>query len=267
MPFVSSRSFTPYGMPCSGPRYLPAAISASAAFARASAWSRVSVMTERIFGSSRSMRAQIDLRQPLGRQLAATRSIATAASPARTRSRRLSTAAARRRPSSARIDRATAAPAMPGSIGFQSVAGASVSAIATFRGPVRRSRYGASDRRHESAACCRSAGVIVTCISFSASANVAGVTAGPEPAPVPNVGGAPGVGWRRWRGRRWRRFAAAGRRRDEQAERRADEELAASVHALTTGRREPGPLPRRRSRRPATAAGSRRRSRAAARSA
>ena len=35
--------------------------------------------------------------------------------------------------------------ATPGSIGFQSVAGASVAAIATFRGPVRRSRYGAID--------------------------------------------------------------------------------------------------------------------------
>src|SRR5262245_34924863 len=34
---------------------------------------------------------------------------------------------------------------------------------------------------------------MVTCMSFSASANVAGVTTGPEPAPVPNVGGAPGV--------------------------------------------------------------------------
>ena len=64
---------------------------------------------------------------------------------------------------------------------------------ATLRGPVRRSRYGAIDCRHESAACWRSAGVIVTCISFSASAKVAGVNAGPEPAPVPNVGGAPGV--------------------------------------------------------------------------
>jgi hypothetical protein len=82
---------------------------------------------------------------------------------------------------------------MPGSIGFQSVAGASAAAMATFRGPVRRSRYGAIDCRHEPAACCRSAGVIVTCMSFSASANVAGVTSGPEPAPVPNVGGAPGV--------------------------------------------------------------------------
>src|SRR4029077_18728417 len=37
MSFVSSRSLTPYGMPCSGPRYFPFAISASAAFARASA--------------------------------------------------------------------------------------------------------------------------------------------------------------------------------------------------------------------------------------
>src|SRR5581483_3730738 len=84
--------------------------------------------------------------------------------------------------------------ASPGSIGFQSVAGASVASIATFRGPVRRSRYGASDWRHESAACWRSAGVIVTCTSFSASANVADVTTGPEPVPVPNVGGAPATG-------------------------------------------------------------------------
>src|SRR5262249_54298277 len=81
----------------------------------------------------------------------------------------------------------------PGRIGFQIVAGVSVVAIATFRGPVRRSRYGASEVRHDAAACSRSAAVIVTCISFSASANVAGVTSGPDPAPVPNVGGAPGV--------------------------------------------------------------------------
>src|SRR6185369_13963347 len=81
----------------------------------------------------------------------------------------------------------------PGNIGFHNVAGASVSASATFRGPVRRSRYCAIDVRHVSAACWRSAGVIVTRASFSASANVAGVTTGPAPAPVPNVGGAPGV--------------------------------------------------------------------------
>src|SRR6185503_6202020 len=36
-PFVAKRSFTPYGMPCSGPRYLPAAISLSACAASASA--------------------------------------------------------------------------------------------------------------------------------------------------------------------------------------------------------------------------------------
>src|SRR5258708_7698882 len=73
-----------------------------------------------------------------------------------------------------------------GNIGFQIVAGKSVASSATFRGPMRRSRYGASDVRHESAACRRSAGVKVTCINFSASANVSGDTAGPVPAPVPN---------------------------------------------------------------------------------
>src|SRR5258707_777669 len=83
--------------------------------------------------------------------------------------------------------------AIPWIIGFHSVAGESGASIATLRGPVRRSRYGASELRHVSAACCRSAGVIVTCISFSASAKVSGDTGGPEPTPVPNVGGAPGA--------------------------------------------------------------------------
>jgi hypothetical protein len=83
--------------------------------------------------------------------------------------------------------------AMPGSIGFQSVAGASVGAMVTFRGPVRRSRYDASDCRQEPAACCRSACLMVTCISFSASANVEADTSGPDPVPAANVGGAPGV--------------------------------------------------------------------------
>src|SRR5262245_46564569 len=81
----------------------------------------------------------------------------------------------------------------PGSIGFQMVAGESVAAIETLRGPVRRSRYCASEVRQVSAACCRSAGVIVTCINFSASSKVAGVTGGPAPGPVPKVGGAPGA--------------------------------------------------------------------------
>src|SRR5262252_7222960 len=65
--------------------------------------------------------------------------------------------------------------------------------MATLRGPVRRSRYCAIDSRHESAACFRSDGVIVTCVNLSASANVSTVTSGPEPFPVPNVGGAPAV--------------------------------------------------------------------------
>src|SRR5262245_32382355 len=66
----------------------------------------------------------------------------------------------------------------PGIIGSHSVAGASVATIATFLGPVRRSRYGAIALRHDSTACCRSAGVIVTCISFSASAKVVDVMFG-----------------------------------------------------------------------------------------
>ena len=65
--------------------------------------------------------------------------------------------------------------------------------IATLRGPVRRSRSGAIDARQLAAAIWRSAGVIVTCASFSASANVVGVTGGPDTGPVPNVGGAPAV--------------------------------------------------------------------------
>ena len=46
IPLVSNRSFTPNGMPCSGPRYLPALISLSAAAACASASSSVSVTTQ-----------------------------------------------------------------------------------------------------------------------------------------------------------------------------------------------------------------------------
>ena len=80
------------------------------------------------------------------------------------------------------------------SSGFQRVAGATVSGSATFRGPVRRSIDGASDRRQLPAAWVRSAGVIVTCTSRSASSNVAAVTSGPTPGAVPKVGGAPGVG-------------------------------------------------------------------------
>ena len=74
---------------------------------------------------------------------------------------------------------------------------------------------------------------MVTCISFSASANVEGVTAGPEPAPVPNVGGAPGgaeptvgVDCDGDDGGSLRT-----RPRHEKPERRTDKKLAAGVHS------------------------------------
>src|SRR3954467_5286105 len=46
IPLVSNRSLTPNGTPCSGPRYLPALISLSAAAACASARSSVNVTTQ-----------------------------------------------------------------------------------------------------------------------------------------------------------------------------------------------------------------------------
>jgi hypothetical protein len=58
------------------------------------------------------------------------------------------------------------------------------------RGPTLRSSIDAIDDRHDRAAISRSAGVIVTCTSFSASAKVAGETSGPAAGAVPNVGGA-----------------------------------------------------------------------------
>jgi hypothetical protein len=82
---------------------------------------------------------------------------------------------------------------IPARTGFHCVAGASAGSNGTFRGPVRRSSIAAIDRRHVAAAIVRSASVIVTCTNFSASANVAGETAGPTSGAVPNVGGAPGV--------------------------------------------------------------------------
>jgi hypothetical protein len=82
---------------------------------------------------------------------------------------------------------------VPLSIGFHRVAGATSGARATLCGPTRRSSSGAIDRCQLAAAISRSAPVIVTCASFSASANVDGDTGGPDTGPVPKVGGAPGV--------------------------------------------------------------------------
>src|SRR5439155_25056364 len=81
----------------------------------------------------------------------------------------------------------------PATSGVQRVAGDSVGSSAIVRGPVRRSNSAASEVRQLFAAISRCAGVIVTCISFSASANVAGVTSGPTGGAVLNAGGAPGV--------------------------------------------------------------------------
>src|SRR3982750_457512 len=78
--------------------------------------------------------------------------------------------------------------------GFHCVAGASSGASATLRGPARRSSSGAIDRRQFAAAMSRSGALIVVCISFSASSNVAAETGGPDSGPAPKVGGAPGVG-------------------------------------------------------------------------
>src|SRR5262245_19487338 len=83
--------------------------------------------------------------------------------------------------------------ACPPRFGFQRVAGATPGSSATLRGPTRRSSCGAIDRGQLSAAISRSEGLIVTCISFSASANVAGDTGGPAAGAVAKVGGAPGV--------------------------------------------------------------------------
>ena len=81
----------------------------------------------------------------------------------------------------------------PGSIGFQCVAGA----IVGLDRDLARSGAALEERRHRRAPGLRRhaplGGVIVTCASFSASANVAGETAGPAAGAVPNVGGAPGV--------------------------------------------------------------------------
>src|SRR5262249_29034136 len=56
MPFVANRSFAPHGIPCSGPRYLPALISLSACSACFIASSSVSVTTHRSFGPYRLSR-------------------------------------------------------------------------------------------------------------------------------------------------------------------------------------------------------------------
>ena len=97
------------------------------------------------------------------------------------------------RPRSARTGRVSGPCARSVSTGCQRVAGETCGSSATFRGPTRRSSSGAIDRRQLAAAISRSDALVVTCASFSASANVAAETGGPDAVPVPKVGGAPGV--------------------------------------------------------------------------
>ena len=131
-----------------------------------------------------------------------------------------------------RTNRSRAGPAVtPGSSGFQRVAGASVGSSATLRGPVRRSSSGAIDVRQLAAAILRCASVIVTCTSFSASANVAGVTSGPTAGAVPNVGGAPATGLPAFCVARGLVALARGGGA-EHAEGRGDEKLAARIHGF-----------------------------------
>jgi hypothetical protein len=63
-PLVSKRSFTPYGIPCSGPRYLPAAISASAFAASANPCDSMIVTAQFSVGLSRFKPLEVDRRQP-----------------------------------------------------------------------------------------------------------------------------------------------------------------------------------------------------------
>lgn len=71
--------------------------------------------------------------------------------------------------------------------GSQREAGRSSGGSGTLRGPTRRSTTGAMISRQSLAARARSAGRMATCMSASAASNVAAVTFGPRPGPVPQA--------------------------------------------------------------------------------
>ena len=230
MPAVSSRSLTPHGMPCSGPRYLPAAISASACFACASAESRVSVMIAAQLRIEALDAIEIDLRQPLGGELCAL-------DPARElRDRRegdvgvARRAAGRDRSRCARSGRASGRGAGPASTGFQRVAGASVGLerdLARARPGARAAAPSTAPARGRHARARRWSSS--TCASFSASANVDAETAGPA---------ARRRAERRRRARRlrWGSLCVERARRGQsgQTEWGGDQELPARVHGLAS---------------------------------
>ena len=182
MPFVSRRSLTPHGMPCSGPRYFPAAISASARLR----------LLERELGRERDdalelrveapQPVEVDPRQPLGGER-------LRLDPAREgRDGREGDvlvprrAAGRERPCSARSGRARGPPSGRAARGSSARRARGDGSSATFFGPVRRSIVPAIASRQLPAACARSFGESVTRTSFSASAIVADVISGPTAA-------------------------------------------------------------------------------------
>src|SRR6185503_1238888 len=76
--------------------------------------------------------------------------------------------------------------------GSHTVAGAVAGSMVIFFGPFLRWYWPAIETCQFCAACSLSFGVSSTCMSFSASAKVWGVTSGPTFGPVPKAGGAPG---------------------------------------------------------------------------
>ena len=195
MPAVSSRSFTPYGMPCSGPRYFPAAISASACLR----------LRERDVPRERDDAAQlrielldpvqVDVRQALGGERLP---LDPARQPRHRREGDVGVArraAAPRRSRCARTRRAPGPSCSPREHRIPARRGRDVRLRARPCAARRAVRAAAPSTAASSPPPSRARpALIVTCASFSASANVAGDTGGPDTGAVPNVGGAPGVG-------------------------------------------------------------------------
>ena len=166
-------------------------------------------LRERVVGGHRDEREQlriealdareVDARQPLGRQRARFDPARLLRGRARTRCRRRAMGVQRRARRSTK--RSCFGPCTPGPADAlrrdrrmpRRRRRDSPSCKATLRGPVRRSARPAIDVGQLPAAISRCAGVIATCASFSASANVAGEIAGPAAGALPKVGGAPGV--------------------------------------------------------------------------
>ena len=144
-------------MPCSGPRYFPAAISRI----RPLRLGQRSILRQRDDAPQLRIElfdaAQIDLRESLRGDRFLLDPARQPASPAQMRFRHPRPEELSTRPHSGRRGLARGAGA-PTRAGFHCVAGAMDGSIATLRGPTRRSRNGAIDRGQLAAAMSRSAG-------------------------------------------------------------------------------------------------------------